>query len=160
MTFKINNIKSLPIPSNFLCIFSPSSDSSKKLIKKKKKTHRSQPLKALQILICCSYFVSSQILEWEIRVIFGENVRRYCSWETRWRTQIVAKKSSPCRITFFNETFLVLLSYFSLLRFFLFSFFPFLKQGFVAKPETLSDGTVNLMVWHCTIPGKPGVSIL
>ncbi|KAG8478368.1 hypothetical protein CXB51_028136 [Gossypium anomalum] len=28
--------------------------------------------------------------------------------------------------------------------------------GFVAKPETLPDGTVNLMVWHCTIPGKAG----
>ncbi|KAM2945109.1 hypothetical protein COP2_028059 [Malus domestica] len=27
-------------------------------------------------------------------------------------------------------------------------------QGFVAKPETLPDGTVNLMVWHCTILGK------
>ncbi|EYU44427.1 hypothetical protein MIMGU_mgv1a0153481mg, partial [Erythranthe guttata] len=27
-------------------------------------------------------------------------------------------------------------------------------HGFVAKPETLPDGTVNLMVWHCTIPGK------
>lgn len=32
-------------------------------------------------------------------------------------------------------------------------------QGFVAKPENLPDGTVNLMVWHCTIPGKAGVSI-
>ena len=31
-------------------------------------------------------------------------------------------------------------------------------QGFVAKPETLPDGQVNLMVWQCTIPGKPGVS--
>ncbi|KAE8782496.1 SUMO-conjugating enzyme SCE1 [Hordeum vulgare] len=29
-------------------------------------------------------------------------------------------------------------------------------HGFVAKPETLGDGTVNLMVWHCTIPGKQG----
>uniref|UniRef100_A0A7N2R6V9 UBC core domain-containing protein n=1 Tax=Quercus lobata TaxID=97700 RepID=A0A7N2R6V9_QUELO len=29
-------------------------------------------------------------------------------------------------------------------------------HGFVAKPETLTDGTVNLMVWHCTIPGKAG----
>ncbi|XP_076888438.1 SUMO-conjugating enzyme SCE1-like [Bidens hawaiensis] len=28
--------------------------------------------------------------------------------------------------------------------------------GFVAKPESLSDGSVNLMVWHCTIPGKAG----
>ncbi|TXG59387.1 hypothetical protein EZV62_013960 [Acer yangbiense] len=32
-------------------------------------------------------------------------------------------------------------------------------HGFVAKPETLPDGTVNLMVWHCTIPGKTGVNI-
>lgn len=29
-------------------------------------------------------------------------------------------------------------------------------HGFVAKPETLADGTVNLMIWHCTIPGKQG----
>nr|CAD1835305.1 unnamed protein product [Ananas comosus var. bracteatus] len=29
-------------------------------------------------------------------------------------------------------------------------------HGFVAKPETLPDGSVNLMVWHCTIPGKQG----
>ncbi|XP_050124177.1 SUMO-conjugating enzyme SCE1-like [Malus sylvestris] len=29
-------------------------------------------------------------------------------------------------------------------------------HGFVAKPKTLPDGTVNLMVWHCTIPGKTG----
>ncbi|KAJ9540665.1 hypothetical protein OSB04_027171 [Centaurea solstitialis] len=28
--------------------------------------------------------------------------------------------------------------------------------GFVAKPETRPDGSVNLMVWHCTIPGKAG----
>ncbi|XP_059286234.1 SUMO-conjugating enzyme SCE1-like isoform X2 [Lycium ferocissimum] len=28
-------------------------------------------------------------------------------------------------------------------------------DGFVAEPETGSDGSVNLMVWHCTIPGKP-----
>ncbi|KZV22604.1 hypothetical protein F511_02621 [Dorcoceras hygrometricum] len=27
-------------------------------------------------------------------------------------------------------------------------------HGFVAKLETLADGTVNMMVWHCTIPGK------
>ncbi|KAK7309701.1 hypothetical protein RJT34_06639 [Clitoria ternatea] len=26
--------------------------------------------------------------------------------------------------------------------------------GFVAKPETLPDGTINLMVWNCIIPGK------
>ncbi|KAK4367778.1 hypothetical protein RND71_011570 [Anisodus tanguticus] len=29
-------------------------------------------------------------------------------------------------------------------------------HGFVAKPETLPDGSVNLMIWHCTIPGKTG----
>ncbi|MCD7450283.1 SUMO-conjugating enzyme sce1 [Datura stramonium] len=29
-------------------------------------------------------------------------------------------------------------------------------HGFVAKPETLQDGSVNLMVWHCSIPGKTG----
>ncbi|VAH50221.1 unnamed protein product [Triticum turgidum subsp. durum] len=29
-------------------------------------------------------------------------------------------------------------------------------RGFVAKPETLPDGSVNLMVWRCIIPGKPG----
>lgn len=28
----------------------------------------------------------------------------------------------------------------------------------MAKPETSTDGSVNLMVWHCTIPGKAGVS--
>ncbi|RCV35073.1 hypothetical protein SETIT_7G210000v2 [Setaria italica] len=30
-------------------------------------------------------------------------------------------------------------------------------HGFVAKPETLPDGTVNLMVWKCVIPGKEGI---
>ncbi|KAG1354669.1 hypothetical protein COCNU_07G007810 [Cocos nucifera] len=30
-------------------------------------------------------------------------------------------------------------------------------HGFVAKPETLQDGSVNLMVWNCIIPGKQGV---
>ncbi|KAJ3693150.1 hypothetical protein LUZ60_012245 [Juncus effusus] len=29
-------------------------------------------------------------------------------------------------------------------------------HGFVAKPLTLPDGSVNLMIWHCTIPGKEG----
>ncbi|XP_062185683.1 SUMO-conjugating enzyme SCE1-like isoform X1 [Phragmites australis] len=29
-------------------------------------------------------------------------------------------------------------------------------HGFVAKPETLPDGSVNLMVWNCVIPGKEG----
>ncbi|GJN01972.1 hypothetical protein PR202_ga19278 [Eleusine coracana subsp. coracana] len=29
-------------------------------------------------------------------------------------------------------------------------------HGFVAKPETLPDGTANLMVWNCIIPGTEG----
>ncbi|KAL6652186.1 hypothetical protein ACP70R_011111 [Stipagrostis hirtigluma subsp. patula] len=29
-------------------------------------------------------------------------------------------------------------------------------HGFVAKPETLPDGSANLMVWKCVIPGKEG----
>ncbi|XP_010059898.1 SUMO-conjugating enzyme SCE1 isoform X1 [Eucalyptus grandis] len=33
-------------------------------------------------------------------------------------------------------------------------------HGFVAKPETAPDGSVNLMVWHCTIPGKAGTFFL
>ncbi|WZY87461.1 hypothetical protein YC2023_044196 [Brassica napus] len=32
-------------------------------------------------------------------------------------------------------------------------------HAFVAKPETSSDGTNNLMVWQCIIPGKSGVSL-
>lgn len=28
----------------------------------------------------------------------------------------------------------------------------------MAKPERLPDGSVNLMVWRCTIPGKQGVN--
>ncbi|CAN6562929.1 unnamed protein product [Malus baccata var. baccata] len=32
---------------------------------------------------------------------------------------------------------------------------PLSLCGFVAKPKTLPDETVNLMVWHCTIPGRP-----
>jgi hypothetical protein len=28
----------------------------------------------------------------------------------------------------------------------------------VARPEALADGSANLMVWNCTIPGKQGVS--
>jgi hypothetical protein len=31
-------------------------------------------------------------------------------------------------------------------------------QGFVARPDSLADGSANLMVWNCTIPGKQGVS--
>ncbi|KAA8537780.1 hypothetical protein F0562_027640 [Nyssa sinensis] len=31
-------------------------------------------------------------------------------------------------------------------------------HGFVAKPETSPDGFVHLKVWHCTIPGKPGLT--
>ncbi|CAN6240601.1 unnamed protein product [Urochloa humidicola] len=29
-------------------------------------------------------------------------------------------------------------------------------HGFVAKPTTLPDGSVNLMVWNCIVPGKEG----
>ncbi|KAF9619254.1 hypothetical protein IFM89_005808 [Coptis chinensis] len=29
-------------------------------------------------------------------------------------------------------------------------------HGFVAKPETAADGSVNLMIWQCSIPGKTG----
>ncbi|XP_039023955.1 SUMO-conjugating enzyme SCE1-like [Hibiscus syriacus] len=29
-------------------------------------------------------------------------------------------------------------------------------HGFVAKPETAPDGSVNMMVWQCVIPGKEG----
>ncbi|KAK6795147.1 hypothetical protein RDI58_008600 [Solanum bulbocastanum] len=29
-------------------------------------------------------------------------------------------------------------------------------HGFVARPETGPDGSANLMVWRCIIPGKPG----
>eukprot|EP00252_Welwitschia_mirabilis_P025011 TRINITY_DN765_c0_g1_i2.p1 TRINITY_DN765_c0_g1~~TRINITY_DN765_c0_g1_i2.p1 ORF type:complete len:169 (-),score=26.44 TRINITY_DN765_c0_g1_i2:335-841(-) len=29
-------------------------------------------------------------------------------------------------------------------------------HGFVARPESLSDGSLNLMVWQCIIPGKTG----
>ncbi|KAH9617300.1 hypothetical protein KSS87_019075 [Heliosperma pusillum] len=29
-------------------------------------------------------------------------------------------------------------------------------HGFVAKPETLQDGSVNLLMWNCIIPGKAG----
>lgn len=29
-------------------------------------------------------------------------------------------------------------------------------HGFFARPETLADGTVNLMRWKCNIPGKKG----
>ncbi|KAM0064759.1 putative ubiquitin-conjugating enzyme/RWD [Helianthus debilis subsp. tardiflorus] len=27
-------------------------------------------------------------------------------------------------------------------------------HGFVPKPETLPNGTFNLMIWSCIIPGK------
>jgi hypothetical protein len=30
-------------------------------------------------------------------------------------------------------------------------------QGFFARPETLDNGSVNLMKWNCGIPGKEGV---
>lgn len=29
----------------------------------------------------------------------------------------------------------------------------------MAKPETAPDGSVNLMVWQCSIPGKQGVTL-
>ncbi|KAL8152051.1 hypothetical protein V2J09_021859 [Rumex salicifolius] len=29
-------------------------------------------------------------------------------------------------------------------------------HGFVARPDTLPDGTMNMMSWRCIIPGKPG----
>lgn len=35
----------------------------------------------------------------------------------------------------------------------------FLLQGFVARPTKNPDGTLNLMVWDCAIPGKKGVII-
>ncbi|GJV14850.1 SUMO-conjugating enzyme SCE1-like protein [Tanacetum coccineum] len=31
-------------------------------------------------------------------------------------------------------------------------------HGFVAKPESLPDGSVNLMKWNCIIPGKAGIA--
>lgn len=30
--------------------------------------------------------------------------------------------------------------------------------GFVAKPLKNPDGTLNLLIWECAIPGKKGVS--
>ncbi|KAG5595720.1 hypothetical protein H5410_036952, partial [Solanum commersonii] len=33
-------------------------------------------------------------------------------------------------------------------------------HGFVARPKTGFDGAVNLMVWHCFIPGKPTFFLL
>lgn len=35
-----------------------------------------------------------------------------------------------------------------------------LFQGFVARPFKNTDGTLNLMIWECAIPGKKGVSCL
>ncbi|KAJ6971660.1 SUMO-conjugating enzyme SCE1-like [Populus alba x Populus x berolinensis] len=29
-------------------------------------------------------------------------------------------------------------------------------HGFVAKPDNAQDGSLDLMVWKCIIPGKPG----
>ncbi|ONM14674.1 SUMO-conjugating enzyme SCE1 [Zea mays] len=29
-------------------------------------------------------------------------------------------------------------------------------HGFMAKPATLPDGSVNLMLWNCVVPGKQG----
>lgn len=33
-----------------------------------------------------------------------------------------------------------------------------LLQGFVAKPGKNPDGSLNLMIWECYIPGKKSVS--
>ncbi|GJN26650.1 hypothetical protein PR202_gb14599 [Eleusine coracana subsp. coracana] len=33
---------------------------------------------------------------------------------------------------------------------------PFVRSGFVAKPETLPDGSADLLIWKCVIPGKKG----
>lgn len=30
--------------------------------------------------------------------------------------------------------------------------------GFVARPTKNPDGTLNLLIWECAIPGKKGVS--
>lgn len=35
-----------------------------------------------------------------------------------------------------------------------------LSQGFVARPTKNPDGTLNLMLWDCAIPGKKAVSYL
>ncbi len=35
-----------------------------------------------------------------------------------------------------------------------------LKKGFIAKPKTNEDGSVDLMKWNCVIPGPPEVNIL
>ncbi|GJN01970.1 hypothetical protein PR202_ga19276 [Eleusine coracana subsp. coracana] len=32
----------------------------------------------------------------------------------------------------------------------------YLFQGFVTKPETLPDGSADLLIWKCVIPGKKG----
>lgn len=34
----------------------------------------------------------------------------------------------------------------------------YLLQGFVARPSKNTDGSLNLMNWECSIPGKKGVS--
>ncbi|XP_059630840.1 SUMO-conjugating enzyme SCE1-like isoform X4 [Cornus florida] len=33
------------------------------------------------------------------------------------------------------------------------SLYLYITIGFVTKPETFPDGSVNLMVWQCIIPG-------
>jgi len=30
------------------------------------------------------------------------------------------------------------------------------EQGFIAKPATNADGSSNIMLWHCAVPGKQG----
>jgi ubiquitin-conjugating enzyme E2 I len=32
-------------------------------------------------------------------------------------------------------------------------------QAFAARPTKNSDGSLNMFVWKCTIPGKVGVSV-
>jgi hypothetical protein len=33
------------------------------------------------------------------------------------------------------------------------------RQGFYARPVKGEDGTLNMMIWECGIPGKAGVSV-
>lgn len=46
-----------------------------------------------------------------------------------------------------------------LLVIFIMSWVFFLRQGFVARPAKNPDGTLNLMLWECAIPGKKAVSV-
>lgn len=40
-----------------------------------------------------------------------------------------------------------------------FTFYRLNLQGFTARPVKKADGTLNLLLWECEIPGKTGVSI-